>query len=399
MHLLKYFLTFVSDLWFENFGDLASTNNSNIKLPAGDSYPTGNWFGSPDARRNWVCGVYVPKLNKVIVIPSVRYNNYERNHGNRFLIYDVATDSYSYSTATLSSASTLARYFDARLLDDYNIFIASGDASPNSAIYNALTDTVTYISPPSPNECVYKCIKLKDNKIFCLTVPVPGYGNTKSFIYDYTTNTWTASVTMSYVFDIQLMLLSDGKVLLLKRSGAAETIDTTTNTRTSTTLTNIKSACLLNNGTVFAMGENTGNGYIWNPATNVTTTLPNVNPYHNFTAGDSPQTVRLLPDGRILIAIINYTTFDACRFMIYDIATNTNTTGGADVPTQIQTTLGLFEPVPLPNGKYLIISSARLSTGKFPLISGSWTTQFPLRQFSGSFLQPSTYSDFIQWAS
>lgn len=408
MHLLKYFITFASDLWFEYFGDLVATTSQNSKSNLLDSATTNVAFPYPDLERNWSSAVLLPEDNKVYIIPAL--SNTLTNNNRRGLIYDIATDTYTASSATFQTPSGSSYYQikDGVLLKNGKILISRGYDPFSSGsypyyLYDIKTDSLEALS--STTLAMQLMVKLKDDKVFIFGFNFSG--NTKAaaiFNPDDNTITSIGNPPLSGGSDdSRLIMLPNGKLLITSGTQGTNGVlyDQDTNTYSSSTMAACSGACLMDDGRVFYVrclsiqsGLVDTNGYIWNPTTNTTTTIPNV--LTNFS--DRQAALSLLPDGRILIIRQGAGDFGDRSARIFNPDTNTTTSvpGGLAWPGGYDAAL-LRKVVLLPNGKALVVSTRRWHSGnKFQLITGLFSNgvQFPTRQLKGSYLNNSPWFSF-----
>lgn len=401
MHMLRaIWSTITSGGWFPFFSDLAATTSQNIPSALSDSATTHATFPFPDLHRNWSSAVLLPDEKKVYIIPSL--SDSTTNHGNRGLIYDIDTDTYTFSSAVFQTPAGSFYYQikDGVLLSNGKIFISRGyDAYSNNSypyyLYDIKTDTLQALS--STNLAMHAVIKLKDDKVFIYGFTFSGGNPKAAAIFNPEDNSITsigAPPLGTGSDDSRLILLPNGKLLLTSGTQGTNGVlyDQDTNTYTSSTMPACSGACLMDDGRVFyirALSIQFGlldtNGYIWNPTTNTITTIPNV-----LTGYDRQAALSLLPDGRILIISQGAGDFGDRYARIFNPISNATTqvSGGLAWPGGYDNAL-LRKVVLLTNGKALVISTRRWHSGnKFQLISGLFSSgvQFPIRQLKGSYL-------------
>jgi WD40 repeat protein len=421
MHLLKVILNgFLSGGWFPFFGDLASTASQHSQSSILDAQVhKSNYTGTVDGQYNWLGGVLLPNQNKVYIIPSIRVGTsspgFGRNHSNRGLLYDIATDTYSYSAATYTATSSTGSYVltngSGILLDDGRVFIAPGDGGTTDGvnacpvhIYNPVNDTLQTIARPAAQNFSLAG-KLKDGKVIMFS------STSSSYIFDPQTNTFSGAATPPFIaFSgyFSCVLLPNGKLLISpQRTVAGSTsyyYDQDTNSYTTNTLPANSGFCLLSDGNIFyvragSIGDfyNT-NGYIWNTTTGGITTIPNVIPTLRWAYA-----MGLLPDGRVLFSNSRGVDGEGKTLRMFNPFTNsvtavTTITGeltGPDPETPGFPVIYANQVLLLPTGKALLVNAYRISgttASKFSLVQGQWCNlaQFPSRQYNGSYLDTET---------
>jgi hypothetical protein len=408
MHLLKYFITFASDLWFEFFGDFAGTASQNSPSSLLDSVTA--IATSTDNYRSWSHAVLLRDQNKVFIIPQLSSSTPSSG-----LLYDIATDSYSSSSATFTLNTNGVSGFVAApagvVLDNGKVLISPGTYSwfnggPPSTpfhLYNPIDDTLQTIASPFNNGFMRDMCKLPNGKVFCLAYNYDGSTNHFGYIFDPD----TLSFTITPVFDVNnslqyrnLILLPNGKLIITSNVSNAKQYDYLTNTYTTTSLPPCSSAGLMHDGRIFYMRGNTltgfiptvqdSNGYAWDPNNGAITTFSGVFTFETGNSRDYSAGILMLCDGRMLLSV--YPIGDNAgryhRMFNPSTGTTTSVSGSLIYPLGYESAAPRVL-VPLTNGKVLYVTSQRrAASNKFQVISGAFSTaiQFPTRQLKGGYL-------------
>lgn len=398
MHILRALVGFLGlASWFPNFADLSATTAQNPKTSANDFASTFSGIGA-DGSSNWSGGVLFPEERKIFIIPNL--SQVDTTHGNRGLIYNIDTDTYTQSSVVFPNPPQFSnqRWVGVLLKNGKALIAQSYNGQLSSSpyyLYDIKTDSAQTTS--STSILWINMLKLPNDQVYML-----GYNqSTYSWIaqiYDSDTNTFISKATPPNFGQISsggtrtLVMLPNGNLLIVNTYTGLPSYLYNPNNDTYT-VTNIAAGtgvCLLDDGRIFfvrGLPQVAGpsldyNGYIWDPTTGTTQTIPNVNPGYFQVAVSC-----LLPDGRVLIGFRGAGDFSNRPARIFNPSTlvTTSVPGGNLWNNGAS---GLRDVLILPNGKAIVILSSRLYNNKFQLISGDFTNgiQFPLRQFQGSYL-------------
>jgi hypothetical protein len=400
MHILRALVGFLGlDGWFPNFVDLANTNAQNPKVSLTDFVTLRGFPGGTDGSRNWGSAVLFPEENKVFITPAV--SAVDTNHGNRGLIYNIATDTYTQSNVVFPNAPQFDWIlWSSILLKNGKALITVGRANQRSTqsyyLYDIKNDSMQSIGT-TPTHWV-QMVKLPDDRVYMLGSSLDTSGNFLGYqaqIYNSDTNTFTnipGTPNFRNVFlsnAPQLILLPSGQLLIVSNNPGFSSYfyNPNTNSYTATSMPAGTGSCLLADGRVFVVRglsqvpgpAQDSNGYIWNPNTGTTQTVPNASIGYFFRAGSV-----LLPDGRIAVAYSATDTNGFRSVKMVDPVTLTIT----DAPGGQTWQHGLNNAIMMPNGKVLIVQTLRPANNKFHVLSGEFSNgvQYPLRQYQGAYL-------------